>query len=177
MECFSETSRPYLLDGSSHTYRFDLKDGARAVSYFVSHDTYNDERMPSAYTYENADGRRFLVYAFDAERQRPESSLFWSYERGRQLAEIIPWLGGEALPAVCHGNPLLYQICKAGDGKIASAFINCHEDEIYNAEIKISKPIKKVRFIGCEGEMINDRLLTVKYIKAFGFAAFEGDLK
>lgn len=177
MECFGDASRPYLLNGASHIYRLTLKEGAGAISHFVPHDMYLDGCIPSAYTYENADGMRFLVYAFDAERQRAESSLFWSYERGRQLAKIIPWLGGKELPAICLGNPLLYQICKEGEGRLASAFINCHEDEIYNAEIKLSRPVKQVRFIGCEGEMISDTLLTVKYIKAFGFAAFEGELK
>ena len=165
------------IEDTGHVCLLTPKDGAKAVGYYVPSEMYSDEKYVSAYTYENKNGQRFLVYGFDAELLKPSSTLFWSYERGRQLTEIIPWLSGEELPVICLGNPLLYQICKKGDGKIASAFINCHEDEIYNAEIKLSKPIKKVRFIGCEGEMINDRLLTVKYIKAFGFAAFEGDLK
>ena len=153
------------------------KSGASAVSHYVPAEMYGDEKYVSAYTYQNEKGQRFLVLGFDAELLKPSSSLFWSYERGRQIAELIPWLGGENLPVVCIGHPLLYQICKVNDRKIASAFINCHEDEIYDAEIKLAAPINEVRFIGCEGERISDKLLTIKNIKAFGFAAVEVTLK
>ena len=176
MEQFGDTEYCHLEDTGT-VCLLTPKVGARAVSHYVPSEMYSDERYVSAYTYENEKGQRFLVYGFDAELLKPSSSLFWSYKKGRQLAEIIPWLGGEDLPVTCQGNPLLYQICKANGKKIASAFINCHEDEICDAEIRLSNPIKEVRFIGCEGEMISDRLLTVKNIKAFGFAAMEVTLK
>lgn len=172
MELFGE--RYYHLEDTGHVCLLNLKEGANAISYYVPGEMYSDEKYVSAYTYENKNGQRFLVYGFDAELLKPSSSLFWSYEKARQLTGLMQWLGGEKLPVSCIGNPLLYQICKKGDGEIASAFVNCHEDEIYDARLTLAEPIENVEFIGCSGRLINEKEIVIDNIKAFGFAAFSG---
>lgn len=171
MELFED--RHCHIEDTDHVYKLTPKSGGRAVSHYVPCEMYSDEKYVSAYAYENKIGQRFLVYGFDAELLKPSSTMFWSYDKGSQLAGLIPWLSGKELLVTCLGHPLLYQICKKGDGCIASAFINCHEDEICDAEIRLSAPAERVRFIGCEGEMINNSLLRIKNIRAFGFAAIE----
>ena len=176
MELYGDNRYCHIED-TGHVCLLTPKKGAVAVGHYVPSEMYTDEKHVSSYTYENCKGQRFLVYGFDAELLKPSSSLFWSYEKGRSLSEIIPWLGGEELPVTCLGNPLLYQICKVGNGDLAAAFINCHEDEIFDAELKLSKPALTARFIGCEGEIINEKLLKIKNIKSFGFAGVEVALK
>jgi hypothetical protein len=176
MELCGEKSYSHIEDTES-VCLLTPKSGASALAHYVSCEMYSNEKYVSAYTYENEKGQRFLVYGFDAETLKPSSSLFWSYEKGRQLVRLIPWLSGGELPVTCLGNPLLQQICKIGEGRIAAAFINCHEDEIWNAEIRLSQPVGEVSFIGCEGERISETLLKITNVKAFGFAAFEGALK
>jgi len=176
-ELFGEERRPHSIDNADYAYRLTPKSGATAVSWYAPCEMYSAKECVSAYTYENGAGQRFLVYGFDAEKLTADSLLLWSYEKGKQLTELIPWLGGEELPVTCVGHPLLYQICKKGGGKIACALINCHEDEIWDAKIRLAAPIKEVRFMGCEGGTVGDRLLVIKNIKAFGFAGFEGKMK
>ena len=176
MELFCDSGYCHLED-TDRVCPLTPRSGARVLAHYVDVEMYSGEKRVSAYAYENEKGQRFLVYGFDAEGLKPSSSLFWSYKKGKQLAELIPWLGGDALPVTCTGHPLLYQICKMGEGRIAAALLNCHEDEVWDAEIRLASPIGDVRFIGCEGERISDTLLKIKNIKAFGFAAVEVTIK
>ena len=87
----------------------EVAAGVRVISEFVDTDylanASNRRRVPSAYLYENAQGQRFLVYAFRAQNQPEISGMYWNYRRGEQIASAIEWLGGKPLPVDCTGEP------------------------------------------------------------------------
>ena len=176
MELFDGKYPDTDLFDTSEIYSVKLKDGATVLSRAWLNEPLSTDSVPLAYLYENADGQRFLVYAFDAEEQTDSSSLYWSYARGYQIADAAKWLGGEELPAVCLGHPHLYSICK-NDGKTLDvAYFNINPDEIFDAEIVFSQKIKSVRFINCCGKLTADNKAVISYVKPFGFAAVEAEL-
>ena len=56
---------------------------------------------------------------------------------------------------------------------MALAYINCHSDEIEDAQIRLDQPAASARFIGCEGVLSDPHTVTIRRIKAYGFAAVE----
>ena len=154
---------------SSKVYELELDEKVTVKSEFIGLSMFDERVLPASYTYENADGMRFLVFAFSAEELRESSLLLRSYERGREIADAIEWLGGKALQASCIGHPHLYTVQKEG----AAAYINCHPDEIYGAKITLAHPAKAVRFIGCTGKQTDATTVIIDNIRAFGFAGIE----
>lgn len=173
MELFGGNSPDTDLFQTSVVHRLTIKERTEVISHFVSNEFFADEKFPAAYRYENEKGERFLVYAFDAEQQQDSSSLYWSYARGKQVADQIEWLGGARLPARCDGHPQLYAVCKQDENNLALAYVNCHEDEIFDAKVTFADPIGKVRFHACTGKRIDAHTVVVDYVKPFGFIALE----
>ncbi len=157
------------LFDSSYVYELEIDERADVKSRFVGLSMFDERALTASYTYENASGQRFLVFAFSAEELRENSLLLRSYERGRQIAEAVEWLGGKPLEASCIGHPYLYTVQKEG----AAAYINCHPDEIYDAKITLARPAKSVRFIGCTGRQTDDTTVIIDNIRAYGFAGIE----
>lgn len=172
MELFGGESPDTDLFNTTAIHKISVKENAKVLSNFVSNEFFNDETFPAAYLYENADGQRFMVCAFDGEDQTDSSSLYWSYGRGRQVANALEWLG-EPLPARCERNPQLYAICKKNEKSMAIGYFNIHPDEIVNAKVTLAKPTASVNFINCEGKQIDDTTIIINYIKPFGFAGLE----
>ena len=152
-----------------------INENARVISKFISNQFFAKETFPAVYLYENANGQRFMVCAFDGEDQSDSSSLYWSYGRGRQVCDAVEWLAGEALPARCERHPHLYCVCKQNDKTMALGYFNIHPDEIVNAKVTLAKPAKAVRFFGCEGKQLDDTTVIIDYIKPYGFAGIEID--
>lgn len=125
---------------------------------------------PAAYLYENSAGRRFMVLCFDAFKC--DESLWRQYTKGRQIADAIPWLSGEKLPAYSFGNPDLYIMAKEGGGKLAVGLWNFHPDAVKRPVIELKKEYKKARFFNCEGSLEGDKL-TLSRLEPFGFCFAE----
>ncbi len=157
------------LYGSSYVYELEIDENADVKSRFVGLSMFDERTLPASYTYENAAGQRFLVFAFSAEELSESALLLRSYERSRQIAGAVEWLGGKPLQASCIGHPYLYTVQKEG----AVAYINCHPDEIYDAKITLARPAKSVRFIGCTGRQTDSTTVIIDNIRAFGFAGIE----
>lgn len=182
-EPMANPGKERFFDGSPETQIFDtsrvcrvtIREGARVLSRFVPLDEFYEEiDAPAAYLYENASGQRFLVYAFVGEEQGESSSLFWSYARGKQVADAVAWLGGRSLIARCERQPHLYAVAKEGEGRRAVAYLNLSIDEIADARIRFDAPVKNVRFVGCTGRIEDEHTLTIDYVKPYGFFAVEG---
>jgi len=158
-----------LWAGGGAYFALTLKAGAAVLSLFKA----EESEYPAAYTYENADGRRFLVYSFDGYSVRQDSDVFCSYGRKKQLDETLQWLGGRPMPAVCTGHPGLYMICKKGDKAMAIALCNIFEDAVFAPEIILDQKYGKVRFIGCEGRLEDNKFVLSTDIPPFGFVGIE----
>ena len=152
--------------------RITPKDTARVVTYSVR----GDELYPDTVEYEDEQGRRFLVFAFDGALV--DENRYRNYCTQRQLVASIEWLSRGKLPAVCLGNPDLYMICKANDGGMAIGLWNMFPDEILHPEITLSSAYRRAEFINCEGRVEND-VIKLSSIPPYGYAFIhlEGEIK
>ncbi len=149
---------------------------AKILSVFAP---YNS---PATYMYENADGLRFFVLAYDLyASQSPVCTDYCdnhsrdyanNYYRQSQLIEGIEWAGKRKLPAVCLKKPNLYIMASTDSDAMAVALANVSIDEIIEAEIKLDKEYKNIKFVNCNGKLIGDKVFISK-ISPYGFVAFE----
>ena len=155
-------------------------EGARVLSRFTDVDFLGEtprKETPAAYLYENAQGMRFLVYAFRAENQSEASGMYWNYRRGEQIAEAIGWLGGKALPVVCVGAPYGYCRCNEKDDTVVLAYFNCGPDGVDALDCRFAFPIRDFRVIGGVGERTDERTIVLRDIRPFGYATIEAVLE
>jgi len=163
----------HILFYGGKAYDISVNENAEILS-----DTeYGGKTVPVSYRYENADGNRFLVLNINTRSTQnikdPKDNILKHYERSRQYAENVKWLGGEALPAYVYGHPALYMQCKKGkDGSLAVGLWNFHADIAFAPTVELSKTYSKAEFINCNGELCGNKL-TLTDIPAFGFVGFE----
>ena len=157
----------HIFTPNTRVYDITLKEGAQILSDIKT----QIGTLPVSYRYENAKGQRFLV--FNMNTREGEPYLLYHYERGRQIAENLPYLSGRQLPAFTSGHPHLYLQCKEDQhGKRAIGLWNFFADEAEHIEISLDKAYKHCRFLGATGSL-SGNTLTVDSIAAFGFAAVE----
>jgi hypothetical protein len=155
-----------------------VAEGARVISEFVDTDYLTNaprRRVPSAYLYENAQGQRFLVYAFRAQNQPENSGMYWSYRRGAQIAAAIEWLGGKPLPVDCTGEPYGYCRCNENENSVAVAYFNCTSDGIETLDFKFARDVKNVSIIGAKGTKTDARTVRVEDVRGYGYVAIEAE--
>jgi hypothetical protein len=123
--------------------------------------------VPMSYRYENSAGNRFLV--FNVNSRRNTSAILKHYERGRQIAENVPWLSGEKLPAYIYGNPSLYVQCKQSEKAMAVGLWNFFADKIDAPTVELDREYDDIEFINCTGKKEGNKLI-LSPIHAFEFA-------
>lgn len=171
-EYFIEPDDTICGFGSCHIGKMVCNENAKVLSVTVPDGT------PGAYTYENADGIRFLVLAGDFESDLNDdpnmgySNYYNNYYRQKQLTDGIEYLCGKRLPAVCEKNPNLYILAAKGDGKMSMLMLNIFADDILSPIVTLDREYKEVTFVNCDGELKGDKLF-LKTVPAYGFAAFE----
>ncbi len=181
-EVFSEydSHRAFPYDTSS--YQIEVDDKAQVISKYLSGKFSYKKEMetiisgPATYLYENVNGQRFCVMAFDAkESVAAIKSLlenYRSYGKSKLLMNALEWLGGKKLPARCENNPDLYLMCKKNDnGAMAVGLWNLHRDKIRKPFVKLDKKYSKIHFINCTGTLDGDTV-TLSTLYAYEFAGF-----
>ncbi len=169
---------------SSFAYKLELEDGANIESTFTTsgsltemaskwaNDTSsNQNEIVGSYTYENADGERFLVFSFDGGLAH--NSLLRSYARADQLKRIIPYLGNSC-GFYISTSPDLYAIAKRKGNKFSLGLWNFCADAVDEPTVysEVSKNLKVISTIGCTAEADNG-ILKLSRIEPYGFAAVE----
>ncbi len=151
-------------------YTTELKQGAQVCSTFHA----GEVSYPAAWYYENAEGQRFFVYAFDASSVDVNSQLICSYARQTQFVYALKRLQGSACAAVCVGQPHIYSIVKdREDGTRAVGIWNCFGDEILTPEVILDRPVKTVQFLGgAQGKAEGNKVLFTTDIPAHTFTGF-----
>ncbi len=132
-----------------------------------------DGEIPGAYLYENANGERFLVYAFDACESQNQRGAFRSYCRQRQLIDAITWLARRPLDAVCPGHPDLYILVKKSEDGLAIGLWNFFADAIESPRLLLADDYAGAEIINCgdAGCTLTGRQLTLHAtIMPYGFA-------
>ncbi len=148
-----------------------LKDGAEELSVF----THGEKRFPATYRYENADGKRFLVYCFDFNSLRYDAPLFAHTDRRPQLNAHLDWLGADVPFRMESDCPNLYAMAKRGeDGSLLIALFNFMAGELYDLNMRMTEGLsgKTLRTLNCNVTADGD-VLKIDRIAAFGFAAIE----
>jgi len=131
----------HFVDAKSKFVSPILKEGACVKS------RYNNGCVAS-FEYKN-----FLVLNFDAFSVNEASTLYCSYERGKQLQEFF----GNPYPSIC-GYANLYSICAERDNKHIVLFQNHSVDPVFDFDIKLPKPCKNIRLLGAEGEIKGQKI-------------------
>lgn len=164
---FEERETVYLADATG-LMKLSPKRGAAVLSEFRG-----ETAAPSALQYENAQGTRFCILGFDAEKSKRNARFSRNYCRQSQLVRCLEWLGRARLPAVCAKNPDLYLLCKRGGGSMAVGLWNLFPDAVLSPVIALDKAYSRAEFINCSGSLDGDRVRLDADIPAYGFAGFE----
>lgn len=150
-------------------YYLHMKDGAQTLSTFNGCDDF-----PAAVRYENQKGRRFLIYAFDANSNDGRGNLFKSYGRQGQLIEAVKWLTkGRALPASLPNCPGVYMLCKKNEGALTVGIWNLWPDFIPDPVIELDDIYSEVEFIGGSGHIEDNRVCLDNILPGYAFTGFK----
>lgn len=135
------------------------------------------EHYPACYSYENADGIRFLVFMFDAMCERSNMGVFDNYAIRRLVNSQLEWLGDAPVPVLFDTNaPEAYMVVKKDEKTVTVGLWNMYDDKINNANFKIGVPYKNVTFFGCQGHGEDGRIILDTIIYPYEFIAFELEL-
>lgn len=159
-----------------YAYRLTLADTAKVES-----NTRTAEQLPLSYRYENADGERFLVLNFDADRITAdggsgfETMIHRDYCRGRQYADAVEWLSrGKRLPAHTAGHPDVYLLCKQNaDGELTVGIWNFSVDPVLSMDLRLGESYTVLReCYACKAEQTATDVIHISSeIAGHGFAA------
>lgn len=156
----------YISIIGSISYDITVNENAEILS-----DTKAAERsIPVSYRYENKDGNRFLV--FNVNTRNNNSSILKHYARGRQIADNIPWLSGNSLPAYVCGHPSLYLQCKQSGNSTAVGLWNFFADIAVEPVVELGEKYDEIKFVNCNGILKGNRVY-LNDINPFSFAGFE----
>ena len=130
-----------------------------------------------AYSYENGNGERFLVFLFEGDSiYSPTrvclSGLIKNYAIQRVLLETIPWVARQKLPAYSQGNPELYLMCQTSKASMNVALFNCFADPITNLKIHLDRPYQRIECLNCEAILDGETVTLSTRLYGYSSAAF-----
>ncbi|MBQ4137093.1 MAG: hypothetical protein IJD67_03185 [Clostridia bacterium] len=129
------------------------------------------KHFPLSYTYENAQGERFLVNLFDAQDAMIKFGWFLSYARSRMVSNVLPWLGKNHKDVHVIGNyPYIYLLAKEDERELSIGVWNLFEDPAKSVRLSVPYEIKDIEFIGCMGRYDGNIITLENDIRAFGQA-------
>ena len=103
-----------------------------------------------SYTYENANGEKYLVFAFDGYSANEHA--MHQYARGVQIVDALEWMG-HILPAKMLGNPECYLLCRESEEGLAVFVGNFFTDECMNTTLTLSRAYSEIEFFGTTGTL------------------------
>ncbi len=136
--------------------KLTLSPAAEPLSVYGHRGQTEHGALPSAYRYENADGQRFFVYAFDAE-QVDSRLIFSPYARAKQLKEAAAWLEASlpsdperrrAVPVSLAKCPRLYTFCRRDGKRLTVGFWSFYPDGVLPCEIETPFEIESAESFG-----------------------------
>ena len=151
---------------SANVYDIKVNKNAEILSDMKT----DDKNVPISYRYQNASGHRFLVLNINTRNNK--SNMLKHYARGRQIADNIPWLSGQTLPAYVYGHPSLYLQSKKNENAMAVGLWNFYADTAITPVVELDREYTNINFINCSGELLGDKVY-LSDIQPFGFAGFE----
>lgn len=166
-----QADREYFPDKNRYVGLFncpantiEVKKGANIQSTFIN----GEKETIGSYTYENSNGQKFLVFAFDAYSMSEHA--FKQAARGEQIENWIASIG-KKLPVSMHGNPDCYVLCKENQTEKAVWIGNFFADECMNKTVVLDKEYREIEFINCQG-VLNGNKVTLDYIGPYASIGF-----
>ena len=130
-----------------------LKKAAKIRSGFLLEDK---TEIPASFTYENAQGNKFLVYTFDCQLSGEE--IIRNYERPKQILKIMCEFGIN-FPVRIDNCPDLYvQVKQSKNGDTAIGLWNCFEDSVIDRDIILSDSFKNCEIINFNGKFEGNKI-------------------
>ncbi len=142
-----------------------VKDGAEVRSWFED----GGKKRIASYTYENAAGQKFLVFAFEGCSMSEHA--FRQYARGEEIMQFIASLG-KKLPAAMPGNPDCYMLCRENESGKAVWIGNFSCDDCLYTTVTLDRAYNEVTFINCSGRLLGDKV-EIDAIAPFASVGFE----
>lgn len=129
-----------------------------------------DRDVILGYTYENASGKKFLVFLMDGFRLNIRNSpICGCYAMQRVMKREIPWLSGKALPVLVGDTPNLYMMVRETVDCMSILLCNSSEDLIMEPKYLLSDEFKSAECVNCNVKLNGRQLEFVGDIPAFGF--------
>lgn len=165
-EFFPKEAETIPTETGGSFFRITPAEGAQAVSTF-------DNGAPAAYTYENRDGVRFLVYAFSAEGLNCSSALLRSYPRQAQLFRAIAWMQKRSLPAEVRKEQGAYVLCRKSEDEMAVGIWNFGHDIVLPGSVPLDGMYREISGIGdTKAALDGNTALIENMVFPGGFAGF-----
>lgn len=139
---------------------------ATVISRFLPGDT------PASYTYENTDGLRFFVLAYDHYMADENMNHVNNYYRQSDIVGAVKWLCGRELPVTCLKHPNLYVLTSKDKASMSVLFANISIDDVIEPVIKLDKAYNEIKFVNCTGTLCGNKVC-LSDITPYGIAAFE----
>ncbi len=142
-----------------------LKSSAKVLSYFAD----DNSQKVASYSYENAAGQKFLVFAFEGYSMSEHA--FKQYIRGEEIEEWIAAIG-KKLPTSMHGNPDCYMLCKENGLEKAVWIGNFFADECIHTTVTLDRDYSEIEWINCTGKLIGNKVVieSIAPYASVGFA-------
>ena len=156
-------------------YKIECNEKSKVLS------TFEPDKTPSTYLYENAEGFRFMVIAFNhfehytsnnIVSNNPTYNFLNNYYRQQDLINGIEWMCNKKLPAKSFKNPNLYIYTAKDNGAMSVLLLNIHLDDIDAPIIELDKIYSDIKFVNCDGKLDGDKVY-LSQIRGYGMAAFE----
>ena len=112
-----------------------------------------------AYTFENKEGQRFLVYLTDYGTWTEGTGLFDSCIHHPVLTSVIPWLSRRPLPVAGEAHPGLYLLADRDETGMSLLFVNCFADEIMTPTFTLDEDYTDARVMGASARVVGNRLV------------------
>ncbi len=180
-ELYPEAERYFAEDETVHVQggrycRLQAAAGAHVLSALQMPAQEDPARRsaPGAFRYENAQGQRFLVYAFEARhcvQQGAQHGMMRGWCRASQLRRQLEWLSGRAPDAICDAAPDLYMLVKRDARSMSVGLWNFGLDTVFCPRVQLGADWAAL-LPGQGKSMLNGRTVTLGELPAFGFASF-----
>ena len=155
-------------------YALEVSKQAEILSFYSEKRPYYEitgkedpPEYPAAYIFENFDGMKFLVFAFDGVESGRE--ICRVYPKSKQVSEAVEKISGKRLPAVCYGNPYLYLMCKEDGDELAVGLWNIFTDSAENPIITLDEKYEIIKEINTKAS-IEQNVLHLSRMEPYSFA-------
>ena len=162
------------VDGGA-LYQIQCKENARVLTCFMP------DEAPASYLYENSEGCRFIVLAFDNFFHNNSqnivsgsviNNLMNNYYRQEELINAVEWMCGKSLPAKSNKNPNLYIYAAKDEKAMSVLLLNIHLDSIDKPVVELDKEYTEIKCVNCSGRIEGNKVY-LSEIQGYGMAAFE----